>query len=88
MRLVDYKVRVITSSLSGTASRVRVLIFSTDGETEWGTVGVSANIVEESWRALLDSVEYKLTCNGVRPIPCTQDDSLRDKNEELKEAVR
>jgi 2-isopropylmalate synthase len=68
MRLVDYKVRVITSNLSGTASLVRVLIFSGDGREQWGTVGVSANIVEASWRALLDSVEYKLTCDGVLPI--------------------
>ena len=88
MRLVDYKVRVITSSLSGTASLVRVLIFSADREAEWGTVGVSANIVEASWRALLDSVEYKLTRDGVRPIARAQDDSLTGETEDLKEAVR
>jgi 2-isopropylmalate synthase len=68
MRLVDYKVRVITSNLSGTASLVRVLICSGDGRGDWGTVGVSANIVEASWRALVDSVEYKLTRDGVLPI--------------------
>ncbi len=65
--LVDYKVRVITSALSGTASLVRVLITSTDGQTQWGTVGVSANIVEASWRALVDSVEYKLMKEGTEP---------------------
>lgn len=68
MRLVDYKVRVINSRLSGTASLVRVLISSGDGRAQWGTVGVSANIVEASWRALVDSVEYKLTRDGVLPI--------------------
>ncbi len=67
VELVDYKVRVITGSLSGTASLVRVLIFSTDGHSQWGTVGLSANIVEASWRALVDSVEYKLLKDGVAP---------------------
>jgi 2-isopropylmalate synthase len=64
--LVDYKVRVISGALSGTASLVRVLITSTDGKTTWGTVGVSANIVEASWRALVDAVEYKLMKDGTR----------------------
>jgi 2-isopropylmalate synthase len=67
LRLVDYKVRVITSSLSGTASLVRVLVTSTDGQAQWGTVGVSANIVEASWRALVDAVEYKLMRDGIVP---------------------
>src|SRR5229473_576988 len=67
VRLVDYKVRVITGALSGTASLVRVLITSSDGQTQWGTVGVSANIVEASWRALVDSVEYKLMKEGTTP---------------------
>jgi len=65
MHLTDYKVRVINSSLSGTASLVRVLITSTDGKTKWSTVGVSSNIVEASWRGLVDSVEYKLMKDGV-----------------------
>ena len=64
--LVDYKVRVI-GALSGTASLVRVLITSSDGQKQWGTVGVSANIVEASWRALVDSVEYKLMKDGAKP---------------------
>ncbi len=68
MHLVDYKVRVITSNLSGSASLVRVLICSGDAHAQWGTVGVSANIVEASWRALVDSVEYKLARDGVAPI--------------------
>ena len=65
VHLVDYKVRVLRSSLSGSASLVRVLITSGDGKKKWGTVGVSANIVEASWRALVDSVEYKLMKDGI-----------------------
>ena len=60
MRLIDYKVRVINSTLTGSASLVRVLITSSDGKAKWTTVGVSANIVEASWCGLLDAVEYKL----------------------------
>ncbi|MEM1157607.1 MAG: citramalate synthase [Verrucomicrobiota bacterium] len=59
MRLVDYKVRIVNSA-TGTASRIRVLIESTDGEHEWGTVGVSDNVIEASWLALTDSVAYFL----------------------------
>jgi 2-isopropylmalate synthase len=59
IRLVDYKVRVIDTK-SATAARVRVLIKSTDGVRTWTTVGVSANIIEASLMALLDSIEYKL----------------------------
>src|SRR5215472_13697631 len=47
-------------SIQRTGARVRVLIESTDGSRRWGTVGVSANVVEASWQALLDSVEFKL----------------------------
>ena len=85
-RLVDYRVRVINSSLSGTASLVRVLITSTDGRTKWGTVGVSANIVEASWRALVDSVEYKLMKDGILPIAESTDD-LQPANRRSSSAV-
>ena len=44
----------------GTDAGVRVLIESGDGENDWGTVGVSENIVEASWKALVDSIDYKL----------------------------
>ena len=90
MHLVDYKVRVITSNLSGTASLVRVLICSGDGRAQWGTVGVSANIVEASWRALVDSVEYKLTRDGVMPICVEQDNSspLNEAGPKLQEAIK
>src|SRR4030095_5635186 len=68
MHLIEYKVRVITSNLSGTASLVRVLISSGDSRAQWGTVGVSANIVEASWRALVDSVEFKLGLDEIVPL--------------------
>ena len=59
LTLVDYKVRVINSE-AATAAGVRVIIESRDEEDVWGTVGVSENIIEASWIALLDSYEYKL----------------------------
>jgi len=59
IHLQDFKVRVLDGT-AGTAAKVRVLINSTDGEEEWSTVGVSENIIEASWQALLDSIEYKL----------------------------
>jgi 2-isopropylmalate synthase len=60
MHLVDYKVRVINAR-AGTAARVRVVIESTDHEAVWGTVGVSENVIEASWLALIDAFEYKLS---------------------------
>jgi 2-isopropylmalate synthase len=59
VRLRDYKVRVLDAG-EATAAKVRVLIQSGDGHTEWGTVGVSENIIEASWQALMDSLEYNL----------------------------
>jgi 2-isopropylmalate synthase len=59
MHLIDYKVRVVNAR-EGTAARVRVVIESRDKQSIWGTVGVSENIIEASWLALMDSVEYKL----------------------------
>jgi 2-isopropylmalate synthase len=59
VKLVDYKVRILEES-TGTESLVRVLIESTDGETQWRTVGSSTNIIEASWLALADSLEYWL----------------------------
>ena len=59
MHLIDYKVRVVNAR-AGTAARVRVLIESRDKDSIWGTVGVSENIIEASWKALVDSIEYKL----------------------------
>jgi len=59
VHLIDYKVRVVNAR-AGTAARVRVIIESRDKTSVWGTVGVSENIIEASWQALVDSVEYKL----------------------------
>ncbi|PYQ78757.1 MAG: citramalate synthase, partial [Acidobacteria bacterium] len=66
VRLTDYKVRIIDSR-SGTAAVTRVLIESTDGAAEWGTIGVSENIIEASLEALVDSLEYALVRAGDRP---------------------
>ena len=57
--LTDYKVRILDTA-TGTAAKTRVLIQSTDGKREWGTVGVSENIIEASLQALVDSMEYAL----------------------------
>jgi 2-isopropylmalate synthase len=59
MELTDYKVRVLASE-HGTGARIRVLIESKDHDSAWGTVGVSQDIIEASWQALVDSVTYKL----------------------------
>ncbi|MBI5879653.1 MAG: citramalate synthase [Chloroflexi bacterium] len=60
MELADYKVRILDSN-SGTGAITRVLIDTSDGVKRWSTVGASANIIDASWRALSDAVEYGLT---------------------------
>lgn len=65
MRLSDFKVRVLDEK-AGTAARVRVLIQSQDEKDTWSTIGVSENIIEASWQALVDSIEYKLLKDKVR----------------------
>ena len=59
MQLMDYKVRVINPK-EATAAKVRVIIESRDHKDIWGTVGVSENVIEASWQALVESIEYKL----------------------------
>lgn len=59
IKLADYRVRVLDEK-KGTAAKVRVLIESTDGKRVWGTVGASENIIEASWEALVDAIEYGL----------------------------
>jgi len=59
IRLTDYKVRVLNPE-GATDAKVRVLIETSDGHDTWGTVGVSENIIEASWQALVDSITYKL----------------------------
>jgi 2-isopropylmalate synthase len=63
--LIDYKVRILDSQ-SATGATVRVLIDSTDGERTWSTVGASTNIIEASWIALADAVEYFLVTDSER----------------------
>jgi 2-isopropylmalate synthase len=59
VNLIDYKVRILDEK-KGTRSKIRVLVESGDHHDKWGTVGVSENIIEASWQALIDSLEYKL----------------------------
>jgi 2-isopropylmalate synthase len=65
MHLVDYKVRVINPR-EATAAKVRVIIESADRHSRWGTTGVSENIIDASWMALVDSIEYMLLRNEDR----------------------
>jgi 2-isopropylmalate synthase len=60
MHLVDFKVRIVEGS-EGTAALVKVLIDTRDEDEVWSTIGVSENIIEASWHALVDSVQYKLS---------------------------
>jgi len=66
VRLTDYKVRIVNSSI-GTAARIRVLIESTDDHSTWTTIGVSDNIIEASLQALVDSFEYALVREEFAP---------------------
>ena len=64
MKLTDFKVRVI-DGVDGTSAQVRVLIETSDDDMNWGTVGVSPNVIEASWIALVDSLEYGLLCRDL-----------------------
>ena len=66
VELLDYKVRVLAGN-HGTESKVRVLIESGDHKAKWGTVGVSENLIEASWQALADAIEYKLLNRDQNP---------------------
>ena len=70
-RLSDFKVRVLDSR-NGTAAPVRVLIESTDSRRSWTTTGVSTDIINASWNALVDSLEYKLLLDGIKPDTLSQ----------------
>ena len=63
---MDFRVRILDPK-EATGATTRVLVESTDGERRWGTVGVSPNIIEAAWQALLDSVEYKLLGSARAP---------------------
>ncbi len=64
VELIDYKVRIVNET-AGTAAKIRVLVESKDREKKWGTVGVSDNIIEASWQAVVDSFIYKLMKDGI-----------------------
>jgi 2-isopropylmalate synthase len=66
IHLVDYKVRIVNPA-AATAAITRVIIETRDKEDRWGTVGVSENIIDASWQALVDSVEYKLIKDKPQP---------------------
>jgi 2-isopropylmalate synthase len=66
--LVNYKVRIIDEH-KGTGAVTRVLIDASDGDDTWGTIGVSENIIEASWEALVDSLEYALQARAVAEEP-------------------
>jgi 2-isopropylmalate synthase len=80
IKLADYKVRVLDGK-DGTGSQVRVLIESRDDQKSWGTVGVSTNIIEASWLALVDSLEYGLIC---RRLPGTELENVKGVLRQLK----
>jgi 2-isopropylmalate synthase len=67
LKLTDYKVRVLSGPETGTASVVRVQVEVTDGRESWGTVGASTNIIDASYEALIDAIEYKLMKDEVEP---------------------
>jgi len=78
MHLVDFKVRIVEGS-EGTAAMVKVLLDSKDEEEVWSTIGVSDNVIEASWHALVDSVQYKLSRDKIninnRTARCRRKDS-------------
>ena len=75
---MDYKVRVLDAR-KGTAAKVRVLIESSDGHQSWTTIGVSPNVMEATWKAIIDSVLYKLLFASPR---------LKRKTEETREKTK
>ena len=68
IELTNYKVRILDQA-HGTGAVTRVLLDSTDGEREWGTIGVSENIIEASWEALVDSLEYAFQPQAAPALP-------------------
>ena len=67
LKLTDYKVRVLSGGETGTSSVVRVQVETTDGADTWGTVGASSDIIDASYAALIDAIEYKLIKDKVAP---------------------
>ncbi|MEW4567686.1 citramalate synthase [Tautonia sp. JC769] len=78
MSLMDYKVRVINAR-AGTAARVRVVIESRDKDSVWGTVGVSENVIEASWLALVDAFDHKLAKDARQSASAQAQAQARDR---------
>ncbi len=83
MHLTDFKVRVLDEK-AGTAAKVRVLIQSQDALDSWGTVGVSENVIEASWQALADSIEYKLLKDQKAEVGSQKTEGRKQKAERTK----
>jgi 2-isopropylmalate synthase len=83
VRLIDYKVRVLTGD-TGTASKVRVHILQSDGVETWTTVGVSENILEASYIALADGIRYKLMAAARKPLRGLKQKSKRQSRASVK----
>lgn len=83
MRLVDYKVRVVDSG-AGTAAAIRVNIESCDHHESWGTTSVSENVIEASWQALVDAVEYKLHKEETKPVAIPQPHPVSVNSEPMR----
>jgi 2-isopropylmalate synthase len=85
IHLIDYKVRILDGE-AGTAAQTRVLIDSACGTRTWSTVGSSTNIIEASWQALADSLEYGLLVQngGVRENPQPMQQALYEFDEHLE----
>jgi 2-isopropylmalate synthase len=76
IELTNYKVRILDEH-HGTGAVTRVLLDSSDGEREWGSIGVSENIIEASWEALVDSLEYAFQPRDEQPSPSDRTDTAR-----------
>ncbi len=86
MVLMDYKVRVLSGPETGTASLIRVQVEVTDGSQTWSTVGASTNIIDASYEALIDAIEYKLVLDQVDRHTATEESALGSAGETTKSA--
>jgi 2-isopropylmalate synthase len=75
--LVNFKVRILDET-KGTGAVTRVLLDASDGDQVWGSIGVSENIIEASWEALVDSLEYGMRVSGRRALDEAASPQIRD----------
>ena len=76
LHLVDYKVRILDGT-NGTGATTRVLVDTQRGTRRWSTVGASTNIIEASWRALVDAIEYGLTVGAGAGAPAARERAVK-----------